>query len=660
MNSPMKIALHTLLLPMLLGSSFASQANASSEPAGSDLVGVAAALPASAFFGLPNVTHPALSADGTKIAFLFPHEGRMALGVYDRPTKDARLVLRGTDESIKQFAWKGNDHLVFLADNQGNESYFIGSTDLSGKKVRRIAESHGSLGGSWTTMYVANWLPADPENIILAGWIGGDPAPRVVKLNVPASRREGLFMRPMDNVREDYVDYVVDGKAQVRFATVLKENEVILLYRDHNQAKFTEVRRDALGGEGEPWPLITASADGTKIFVIDQERSDRGELRVFNPVTRTLDAPVFTPPEGEITALLWSADYTDLIGVRYETDRLHYHWFDEQEAQLRRKVEAMFPGLEVHVISRSHDNQTQLMWAGSDRDPGTYFVLDLRTSALAPFKRLRDGIDPRLMRPMEAVVFPARDGVTLHGYLTRPFTAAHGAVPLIIFPHGGPYNVRDSWGFDPDVQFLASRGYAVLQINFRGSGGYGRSFVQKGKQQWGRAMQDDLTDGVNWAVAKGIADPKRVAIYGASYGGFAALAGVTLTPDLYCCAVNYVGITDLEITGRPAGADAWMTSTDFDYRREWVGPTREYRDATNPVKWVERIRVPTLHAYGRNDPRVDIDHWLRLEAQLRKFGKPYESMIQDHAGHGFSAEKDTIAFHTVLEKFLARHLGAPR
>jgi dipeptidyl aminopeptidase/acylaminoacyl peptidase len=272
------------------------------------------------------------------------------------------------------------------------------------------------------------------------------------------------------------------------------------------------------------------------------------------------------------------------------------------------------------------------------------------------FKRTRE-IDPARLSPRQPIRYTARDGLEIHGYLTLPRGSAGKKLPLVIHPHGGPFGVRDSWGFDADAQFLASRGYAVLQPNYRGSGGYGRDFINRGRQQWGRAMQDDLTDGVRWAIAQGIADPARVAIYGASYGGYASLIGVTLTPELYACAVNYVGAADLEITFKHRGEDAWRTGDEFSYQREWVGATKAHRAATSPVNLVEHIRVPTLHAYGAEDPRVKIDHWSRLEPQLKKHGKDYQAIVEGRQGHGFRNEKESMTFYAALETFLARHLA---
>ena len=506
-------------------------------------------------------------------------------------------------------------------------------------------------------MVVANLLPTDPENVAVSGWIGGDPGPRVVKFNVPASRRESLYMPPLDDARAAYWGYVLDGHAQVRFVRMTKAKEVTLLYRPANDAAFAPLRRDRQDGDGRIWSDIECAAEGKKIFVISYEKENRGALHEFDAATRTLLPAHFIPPTGEIMSLIWNSDHTDLAGVVFEDERRHYHWFDSEEAALRKKLESSFPGMEVSVHARSLDNQVRIIHVGSDREPGVFFLFDRAAGSLVQFKRERDTLDARLLRAMEPITFAARDGSPLHGYVTRPFAAEGGPVPMVILVHGGPFGARDSWGFDAEVQFLVSRGYAVLQVNFRGSAGYGADFLQQGRRQWGRLTQDDITDGVQWAIAQKIADPRRIAIYGASFGGYAALIGAELTPDLYRCAINYAGVADLEITGRPRGADAWMTADDFDYRHEWIGETKAYRDATNPVRLVERLKVPTLHAYGRNDPRVSIDQWDRLEAQLKKFNKPYEAIISKRAGHGFTAERDVVAFHEALAKFLQLHLG---
>lgn len=298
----------------------------------------------------------------------------------------------------------------------------------------------------------------------------------------------------------------------------------------------------------------------------------------------------------------------------------------------------------------------RVVYVSSDREPGVYYVLDRQASSITEFKR-RYVLDTRQLSPVKPIEFTARDGLLLHGYLTVPLGSDGKKMPLVIHPHGGPFGLRDTWGYNPEIQFLASRGYAVLQINYRGSGGYGRDFIDKGRYQWGRAMQDDLTDAVKWAIAQGIADPARVAIYGASYGGYAALAGLTLTPELYRCGINYVGAADLEITFRDRGADAFTRGGEFDFQKEWVGPDSAYRAATSPLYLVKAINAPSLHAYGEKDPRVKIDHWTRLEPELKKYGKSYESIVESRQGHGFRDARASIRFYEAMEKFLAKHLA---
>ncbi|MSU49442.1 MAG: S9 family peptidase [Opitutus sp.] len=622
-------------------------------------------------FGLPNLRQPRLSPDGKKIAFLFPHEKRLALGIFDRATNESRMILRGADESLHSFFWKGNDRIVFEADVSGNESFFVGSTDLSGKNVLRIAESQrieNNLTGDFAGIIAS--LPNDPERIAVIGFFAGNidnatfvgGAPIIARLNV---RNRGLS--PLLEIRDSdrHVSFVFDRRGALRLRSRLEGPTLIWEHRPDDHAGFKRVAAHPFHGYAETWSPQFFAADHTTLWLISREEHDRGALYALDTRTFTRGAALFVPPEGEITDVFATPDRTRLLGVRHEAERGHHHWFDAERGALHQKLENTFTGSEVRISSESEDQNVKLIWVGHDREPGTYFVFDQKAGSLVLFKRTRD-IDPNSLRPRKPITYTARDGLTIHGYLTLPAEAEPPApgsgapksrrVPLVIHPHGGPFGARDSWVFDNDAQFLATRGYAVLQPNYRGSGGYGREFINQGRQQWGRAMQDDLSDAVKWAVDQGIADPARVAIYGASYGGYAALAGVTLTPELYACAVNYVGAADLEITFKHRGDDAWRHDDDFSYQREWVGATRAYRDPTSPVNLVERIVVPTLHAYGAADPRVKIDHWSRLESQLKKHHKDYQSIVEGKQGHGFRNPDEAKSFHSALEAFLATNL----
>ncbi|HVU23969.1 MAG TPA: S9 family peptidase [Opitutus sp.] len=628
-----------------------------------------APIPLKKFFGAPNVLYPQLSPDGTKIAFLTPVEKRMGIALLDLKKGNAEVIVHPTDESIANFFWKGNQHLVFYADVGGNESFFIGSTDLTGRRIKRLAESQKwkdrTVG---TTAGIADRLPSDPNNIMLQGAIlpNGDQSMAVsasrdlLKVNVETGNKASVYQFDSSELA-----VIVDNTGRARLREKIVDSTVIWELRGAEGSAFHTIEKFPFHGYAEEWEPLVFASDNETLYVISRREHDRGALYAYNTTTEKLGPAIFVPPEGEITELplagnedtqpILSADRSKLYGVAYEAEKLQYHWIDPEEAKVETKLERTFPGHIVEVVSRSADEQVEILLVRSDRDPGTYYIFDRKAGGIALLRRVRD-LDPEQLRPVRPVTFAARDGLELHGYLTLPAGAEGRRVPLIIHPHGGPYGIRDSWRYDGEVQFLASRGYAVLQVNYRGSGGYGREFINKGRYQWGRAMQDDLTDAVHWAIAQGIADPARVAIYGASYGGYAALAGVTLTPDLYCCAVNYVGAADLTIT---FAADS-AYHHEFDYQKTWVGPDRAYLEATSPIELVDRIRVPTLHAYGDNDPRVKIKHWHRLESELKKHDKTYESNEQPNQGHGFHNVEAAQNFYEAMEKFFAKYLAPER
>jgi dipeptidyl aminopeptidase/acylaminoacyl peptidase len=312
--------------------------------------------------------------------------------------------------------------------------------------------------------------------------------------------------------------------------------------------------------------------------------------------------------------------------------------------------------MQISLQAHTKDERLWIVAASSDRTPGTRYLYDAKADALTKLGDINPWIAAADMAPMKPIQYTARDGTVIHGYLTLPVGRPAKNLPVIVNPHGGPW-ARDAWGYNPEVQFLANRGYAVFQPNFRGSTGYGRAFWEKSFKQWGRTMQDDITDGVNWLVAQGIADPKRVGIYGASYGGYATLAGITLTPELYAAAVSYVGVSNM-FTFMNTIPPYWEPLRAMFY--EMVGnpeTEKEMLRAVSPVFLADRIRTPLFVAQGAKDPRVNKAESDQIVEALKKRGVPVEYMVKDNEGHGFRNQENQFEFYGAMEQFLGKHLA---
>ena len=357
-----------------------------------------------------------------------------------------------------------------------------------------------------------------------------------------------------------------------------------------------------------------------------------------------------------IADLVYSLDRKDVIGVYSMPAMPTVEAFVQDSDAMKAIVTMMhaLPGENVRIVSSTDDGSKAVVLASSDMDPGTFYLWDAAAGKAAALLQRAPWIKPAAMASKQAVEFKARDGLLLHGYLSTPpgkEQARH--LPLVLYVHGGPFGIRDEWEYDPYVQALATHGYAVLQVNYRGSSGYGSGFIRAGYGEWGGKMQDDLTDAVKWAIAQGITTADQVAIYGASYGGYATLAGLTFTPELYRCGINYVGVADLGPQVAPYKISSSPRAQIF--ASEQMGDDRTYLHDRSPVNFVQNIRVPLLNAYGYNDARVDIRQWKLLEPELKKYGKTYEIIIAGEEGHGFQNEAARLDFYHRMDAFLAKY-----
>jgi dipeptidyl aminopeptidase/acylaminoacyl peptidase len=367
---------------------------------------------------------------------------------------------------------------------------------------------------------------------------------------------------------------------------------------------------------------------------------------------------IYEHPGGDVYHLLRSDKKKKILGVAYFLDKRYYFFFDEERKRLQENLQKRLPGVEVVVYNTSRDEAKLLVRTYSDKTRGAYYFYDTSTDELKKLVEISPWLKEEHMADQEPITYQSRDGLTIHGYLTLPKGVAKKNLssPVVVYPHGDPWG-RDMWGYEPVVQFLANRGYGVLQINNRGSGGYGRKFWESGFKKWGKEMQNDITDGVKWLIKKGIADPKRIGIYGAFYGGYATLAGLTFTPDLYACGIDYVGISNL-FSWINAIPPYWKPYLEMLY--EMVGHPEKDRDllkAASPLFHVDKIKAPLFIAQGVNDvyvPKAESDQMVKA---LKKRGIDVPYMVKENEGHGFRNEENRFDFYRAMERFLGKHLG---
>ena len=360
---------------------------------------------------------------------------------------------------------------------------------------------------------------------------------------------------------------------------------------------------------------------------------------------------MFSHPEVDVSALSYSKKRKVLTTATYTTWKTQWHFFDSKSEQIFKDLQSRFLDKEISFVSQNREEDLVIVLVHSDRNPGIFYLYNIKTKELKEIANPRPWLKEELMSYDKPIQYTARDGLTIHGYLTLPKGSSEKNLPVIVNPHGGPW-IRNIYGYNPEGQFLASRGYAVFQMNFRGSTGYGKKFWMAGFKQWGKKMQDDITDGVQYLIDQGIADKKRIAIYGGSYGGYAVLAGLAFTPDLYACGVDYVGISNL-FTLLKSIPPYWKPHLQKMY--EQIGHPKKdqqlLREAS-PLFHVDNIKAPLFVVQGANDPRVKKKESDQIVKALEERGVKVPYLVKDNEGHGFRNEENRMEFYRLMEAFL--------
>ena len=599
------------------------------------------------FFRNPEKIAFQLSPDGRYLSWLQPWEKRLNIHVQKLGSSEVLRVTSATERDIRNYFWASPTRIAYLRDKGGDENFHLFAVSSDGSNDKELTPFEK------TRVQIVDDLRDLDDNkgeIIVETNRRNPEVFDAFRINTETGEMKLLAENP-----GNITGWVTDHAGSIRIAVTSDGVNSSLLYRPTESEPFKTVATTNFRETLQP---LLFTFDDKELYASSNLGRDKQAIVRIDPATAKETEMIFEHPKVDVSDLIVSRQRKIITGVAYDVTRLDYHFFnpDDPRAKLQEDLKRRLPGYDVSVASMSKDETKVLVRTLSDKSRGAYYFYDLSSGEFRKLVEISPWLNEGEMADMRPVAFKARDGLELTGYLTLPRGIAAKNLPTIINPHGGPW-ARDSWGFNSEVQFLANRGYAVLQINYRASTGFGRKFWEAGFKKWGREMQDDLTDGVKWLVAQGIADPKRVGIYGGSYGGYATLAGLAFTPEVYAAGVDYVGPSNL-FTLLGSLPPYWEPFKQVMFAQ--VGDPekdKELLKAASPLFSADKIRVPLLVVQGANDPRVKKAESDQIVAALKKRDIDVPYIVKNNEGHGFSNEENRIEMYTAMEAFFAKHLG---
>ena len=631
------------------------------------LAGQASAVDLERYLKRDQFTDIKISPDGEYYAATVPMEDRTALAILRRT--DGKIVgsfVPPPKNHATRFDWVNRERvLIGLAEKIGSldeprltgELYAMNAdggrgellvgyrvegngpgTRIQPKKVETVAA------------FMFDELANDDRNVLVSIWpFSEDPFTRVDRLDVQSGRRTTIARSPVRRA-----DFTSDNAGQVRFAHGAGADNVNkLYYREASGDTWKLVNDEAVNDRIEQ--AIGFSADNSLAYFTSEQDKGPDVIVSWDPATGKR-APLLRDPQVDPSRIIRRPGTSIPVGALYLGDKPRTRFFDETsaDARLYRSLEAAFGGDAIYITSSTRDGKQLLVEAWSGQNPGDFYIFNTEAKKAEHLISRSSWVDAATSAKVTPVALKARDGLDINGFLTVPAGKTGAKLPMVVLPHGGPFGIFDDGSYDIEPQLLAAAGYVVLQVNFRGSGNFGRAYRSAGARQWGGAMQDDLTDATRWAIDQGHADPARICIYGASYGGYAALMGAAKEPSLYKCAAGYVGVYDLPMMFTTG--DIQSRGSGETYLKEWLGNPQQL-GAMSPVNLAAQIKVPVFLAAGGEDKRAPIQHTKRMEAALNKAGVPVETLYYSTEGHGFYTDPHRREYYTKLLAFLAKNLG---
>lgn len=613
-----------------------------------------------------------LSPDGENISYLAPYESRMNIFVLSADGGEPVRLTSETDRSIMAYAWVNNERIVYLKDTGGDENYQLYGVKKDGSDFKDYTANPKVM------VQIADLLKGNDEEILIAMNERNPQVFDIYRLNVNTGEKTLVCENP-GNIQ----GWMMDHNGVVRVAYTIEDGvNTSILYRENENEEFRNVLTTNYKDEVS---FKSFDPENKYVYATTNIGRDKAALVLMDPSTCEEIEVLYENPKYDVDDIVYSdIDYKLQAATCVAHQGTEYHFFDKEYETTHNVIKDVLrsQNFEFVITDWDKNENTAVVCAYSDRNPGTYYLFEKNVARnqtcragggeglqyfssregrrydLTKIADCKPWIKPEKMCSMVPVEYTSRDGLNIEAYLTLPNGMTIDSaknLSVVINPHGGPW-ARDIWEYNPEVQFLASKGYAVLQMNFRGSTGYGRNHKELSYKQWGQNMQNDITDGVNWLIEKGIADPKRIAIYGGSYGGYATLRGITKDPDLYACAIDYVGVSNL-FTFMEAFPPYWKPLLQMMY--DMVGdPVKDKEMLTDnsPIFLVDRIKTPLFVAQGANDPRVNKSESDQMVEALRARDVDVDYMVKDNEGHGFANEENRFEFYEAMEAFLAKYL----
>ena len=601
-------------------------------------------IPREIIFGNPEKTMARISPDGLMLAYLAPVNDVLNMWVRTIGEEDDRPVTRDDNRGIQRYFWAGDSkHVMYLQDAGGNENWRLYGVNLETDEIEDLTPFDN------VQARVVDRNKHFPNELLIGMNKENPRVHDVYHLDLTTGELEPVTKNP-GNVS----DWLADADFRVRAATMATpEGGYDLMTRENEEGEWQKLLTWDSENSYTSYP-VSFSRDGKQIYLIDSRDANAGRLVKMEIATGDMEV-VAEDPQYDIAGVMMHPDTYEIQAVSFLKARKEWKILDES-------VKADFAALaeldrgDFTIPARDDADEKWLVYFDKDNGPVSYWVYDRKTKTGTYLFNQRPALSEYTLANMEPIAFESRDGLTIHGYITYPPGKERKELPMVLDVHGGPW-ARNTWEYNAQAQWFANRGYVCLQVNFRGSSGYGKDFINAGDREWGARMHDDLVDAVNWAIEQGIADPQRVAIFGGSYGGYAALVGATFTPDLFCCAVDGAGPTNL-VTLIKSIPPYWSTMLAAFHKRIGNPDTEEeFLKSRSPLFKVDNIKIPILIQQGANDPRVPQAEAEQIVEAMKKKGIEYEYMLFEDEGHGLAKPENRLKFFAAAEKFLAKHLG---